>query len=181
MPDLQPVFMENREYQYLIIAYCQEAIMVQESRGTAEWEFMRGVESLAADDVVAALAHFEKALKLKDNRNWYSYLGYCVARERGQINKGVDFCHLSMEHDPGNSAHYLNLGKIHLLNGNKPAALKVFRDGLAIGENDEIHHVLHLIGQRKLPVLSFLSRSNPLNRYLGLILDRLGLRSTSRR
>jgi tetratricopeptide (TPR) repeat protein len=150
--------------------------MVQESRGTAEWEFERGVVSIAGDDVVAALAHFEKALKLRDDLNWYSYLGYCVARERGQIKKGLDLCQASIAHDQDNTAHYLNLGKIHLLAGNKREALQVFRDGLTHGENTEIHQVLHLIGKRRLPVLSFLPRSNPVNRYLGMIFDRLGLR-----
>ena len=139
-------------------------------------EFERARRAIAMDNTVAGLAGIEKALSLNDNKGWYSYLGYCVARERGQVSRGADLCMISLEHDPNNPEHYLNLGKIRLLSGNRAEALRILREGVARGENAEIMAVLNEFGKRKSPVIPFLPRSNPLNRFLGLILRRIGLR-----
>ncbi len=146
------------------------------SRDLAESTFDRGRESLAGGDAVTALAYFEKALKLNDNSAWYSYLGYCVAKERGQIRKGIDLCQLSMEREQENPVHYLNLGMIHLVSGEKLEALRLFREGLTKGDNEEIRRKLSEIGTRRPPVISWLSRSNPLNKTLGFLLARFGVR-----
>ena len=150
--------------------------MQLQPREMAAKEFERARVFLVGEDTVAALAHLEKALKLDDNPAWYSFFGYCIAKERGQVRKGIDLCKLSMQSEAENPVHYLNLGKIHLVSGNKPEALRVFREGIAIGQNEEIMRMLNKIGIRKPPIISFLPRGNPLNRILGFILDRFGLR-----
>lgn len=147
-----------------------------QSNDQAENAFDRARESLADEDAVAALAYFEKALKLNDNPAWYSYLGYCVAKERGQVKKGIDLCLLSLEREQENPVHYLNLGMVHLVAGDKSEALRLFREGLAKGDNEEIRRRLSEIGTRKPPVISSLPRSNLLNKTLGYLLTRLGLR-----
>ncbi len=150
--------------------------MEMQSTGEAEKEFERARAALAGENSVEALGHLEKALKLYDNPTWYSYLGYCIAKERGQIKKGVELCLNSMAHDKDNPAHYHYLGKIHLISGNKEEALRVFREGMVKGGDNEIEQELIEFGMRKPPLFSRLPRGNPLNRYLGLILSRLGLR-----
>lgn len=150
--------------------------MERQSGVEAEREFARALDALAEDNAVAALAHLEKALKLNDNPCWYSYLGYCVAKERGQYRRGVELCLVSMETERENPAHSLNLGKVHLVSGQKNEALRVFREGMAKGGEAEIQRHLEELGMRKPPVLSFLPRTNILNKYLGLLLSRLGLR-----
>jgi tetratricopeptide (TPR) repeat protein len=142
----------------------------------ASREFERACECLAADNPVAAMGHLEKALKGYDNPGWYSFLGYCVARERGQYRKGMELCRLSIDTDPDNPLHYLNFAKIHLLSNNKTEAIAVMREGLARGPNEEIETMLKEVGARKPPVLSFLDRDNPINKYLGLLLSKVGLR-----
>jgi Flp pilus assembly protein TadD len=139
-------------------------------------EFERARRAIAMDNTVAGLACLEKALSLKDDKGWYSYLGYCVAKERGQVSRGSDLCMISLEHDPNNPEHYLNLGKILLLSGKRSEALHVLRDGVARGENAELMALLNQFGKRKSPLIPFLPRSNPLNRFLGLLFHRLGLR-----
>ncbi len=139
-------------------------------------EFEQALEALAAGRTLAALAHVEKALNLKDNPSWYSYLGYCIAKQRGQIKKGIELCLSSLELEPDEPVHYLNLGKINLLYGNKPEALKVFREGMLKGGNEEIKRLLNEIGVRKPPPISFLPRDNPLNRFLGILFSKIGLR-----
>ena len=150
--------------------------MEPESMPAAEREFVKALAALTDGDCVAAMGHLEKALKLYDNPGWYSFLGYCIAKERGQIKKGIELCQASLMREKGNPGHYYNLGRIHLLAGNKEEALGVFRQGIAEGGSPELTKVLEDIGSRKPPVFSFLHRDNPLNTYLGLILSRLGLR-----
>ena len=55
----------------------------------AEKLFARAVDALSAGETPSALALLERGLKLDDNRSWYSYLGYCIAKERGQVKKGT--------------------------------------------------------------------------------------------
>ncbi len=142
----------------------------------AEKEFSKGVRALKQGDSLAALVCFEKAASLASRPVYSSYFGYCIAKERGQVQKGLLLCSEAIEAEPGNTVHYLNLGRIHLVTGNKPDAISVFRKGLAHGPNGEITSLLDAIGTRKPAIFSFLSRSNPINRYLGLILSKLGLR-----
>jgi tetratricopeptide (TPR) repeat protein len=146
------------------------------SREEAEKMFARGRDALAAGEIPSALALLERALKLSDNRSWYSYLGYCMAKERGQVKKGIELCGLSLELEPEQADHYLHLAKIHLLAGNKKETLRVLREGMAQGENQSLIALLDVIGTRNAPVLSFLARSNPVNRLLGIFLERLRLR-----
>lgn len=139
-------------------------------------EFERAQRAIAMDNTVAGLACLEKALELDDRKEWYSFLGYCVAKERGQFSRGIELCTVSLEHEPDNPAHYLNLGKIKLISGNKRDALQLFRDGMARGGSAEIRGLLDEFGKRKRPVLPFLARSNPLNIFLGRLFRTIGIR-----
>lgn len=138
--------------------------------------FGRALDALAAGEGLSALALLERALKQGDNPAWHSYLGYCIARERGQVKKGGDLCSSSLGVEPENPAHYLNLAKVHLIAGLKSEALVVLRQGMSVGGSREIIALFDLLGTRKPPVLSFLSRDNPLNRFLGMVLTRMGMR-----
>lgn len=139
-------------------------------------EFERARDALAAGRAPAALYHLEKALALHDNPSWYSFLGYCIAKERGHVRKGIGLCLESLGREPEAPVHYLNLGKIHLLSGNKPEAIRVFREGMARCADEDIQMMLNEIGTRKPPILKSLPRDNPLNRSLGILLNRIGLR-----
>lgn len=138
--------------------------------------FNKGIESLSRNEWTTALACFEKAAGLSNIPVHNSYLALCIARERGQTHKGIVLCNESIEADPDNPVHYLNLGKIYLMQAKPAEAISTFRKGLARGGSDEIVEELRRIGTRRTPPLSFLSRDNPLNKYLGIILARLGLR-----
>ena len=148
----------------------------QETIENAAKEFALGVAALAADDTLTALAHLERALKLHDHPGWYSYLGYCIARERGQHRKGRELCLGSLAVEPDRPAHYCNLGRVQMISGDREDALRVLREGMAKGGSPEIIRFLDTLGRRTPPLFPSLSRGNPLNRYLGLLLKRLGLR-----
>jgi predicted Zn-dependent protease len=150
----------------------EQATMTDE----ATREFARGTAALAAEDTLTALRHLERALKLQDNPGWHSYLGYCIARERGQHRRGVELCLSSLAAEPDLPVHRYHLGRVHLASGDKAAALQVLRAGMASGGSPEIARLLESLGTRAVPLFPKLSRTNPLNRYLGLLLSRFGLR-----
>ena len=143
---------------------------------SAEREFAQALAALAAEDTQSALAFIEKALRLRDTPQWYSYLGYCIARQRGQHRKGLELCKESLAVEPDNPVHFLNLGRVYLAKGDKNEALRIWREGMAKGGSPELVQQLERLGTRTRPALPVLARSNPLNRYLGILLRRLGLR-----
>jgi len=142
----------------------------------AEKEYALGMTALAVDDTLTALACLERALKLQDNPGWHSCLGYCIARERGQQRRGLELCLSALAVEQDNPVHYLNLGRVHLISGDKMEALRVLREGMAKGGSPEIVRLLETLGTRKPSLFPMLHRDNPLNKYLGLFLSRLGLR-----
>lgn len=148
----------------------------QETTAGAEKEFALGFAALEVEDTLTALTHLERALKLHDHPGWYSYLGYCIARERGQHRKGRELCLHSLAAEPDSPAHYCNLGRVQILSGDKEDALRVLREGMAKGGSPEIIRLLDTLGRRTPLLFPSLSRGNPFNRYPGLLLKRLGLR-----
>lgn len=142
----------------------------------AQMEFERAQQELDRNNVLAALACLERALAIWNDPLWHSRFGFCIAKERGHLTRAFELCHTAIAHDPGNPLHYLYLGKTYLVAGNTYEALQAFRQGMTLGGSPEIERVLASIGTRKAPVIPFLSRDNLLNKYLGIILGRLGVR-----
>jgi tetratricopeptide (TPR) repeat protein len=102
----------------------------------AEQQFKLARKALEEEDFTTALTHLEKALELHDNPDWHSYAGLRIALERGDYLVAEHLCLASIEHDEGNSAHYLNLGKVYLAAGKKSEALETLREGMARGGNE---------------------------------------------
>jgi tetratricopeptide (TPR) repeat protein len=68
---------------------------------------------------------------------------------------------------------YLNLGRAYLAAGRKRDAIEAFSRGRKFDRSHtEIKKELHLLGIRKELPVPFLSRSNPINKYIGLLLHR---------
>jgi Flp pilus assembly protein TadD len=136
----------------------------------------KGIASVEQGNSLMALVHFEDAAKLRKTPIGCSYLAYCLAKERRQMTNAVSLCLEAMQQEPGNAVHYLNLGRIYLLAGQKANAIQVFRKGLKFGKNQQIIDELKKLGLRKLPVLGSLPRKHPLNKYLGILSKKLGMR-----
>lgn len=139
--------------------------------------YEKGVKAADKGNWVAALACFEKVVLAEGNPAASSYLAVCIARERGQFNKAELLCREALEKEPDNPIHHLNLGRIYLYQGRKTEAIQSFREGLSHGVEQRIIDELNRLGTRKKPVLSFLKRDNPMNKFLGILLTRLRLRS----
>ncbi len=142
----------------------------------AEKLFKKGFSAFRQGRTLVALGLFEKAIAIETNPLYLSYLAVCIAKERGQIRKAISLCKETIEKEPGNSNHYLNLGRIYLLAGNKAEAARAFRDGLNRETNQQIIEELNKLVARKSPVFPFLRRENFINKYTGLVLTTLRLR-----
>lgn len=142
----------------------------------AQQQYRRALQELEAGNVLAALARVEAALKLWDNPDWQPCLGYCIAKERGHVTKGLELCQAAIERQPDHGEHYYYLARVLLVAKRKPEALQILREGLNHGENHLIKQLLDELGTRKTPAIPWLHRDNPLNKSLGIVLSRIGLR-----
>lgn len=110
-----------------------------------------------------------------------SYYGYLQAAVNKKYRSGVEACRRALvlfkAPDPytGSVVYpllYLNLGRTYLGAGRKKEAIEALRKGAKHDRgNIELKKELQRLGIRKDPPLSFLARSNPLNKYLGKLLN----------
>jgi len=138
--------------------------------------YNKGIEHLSQGKTLSALSCFENALKKEDSPSIWSYYAFCIAKERGQIKKAMLLCKEALEEEPDNSVHYLNLGRIYLFTRKKAEAITILREGLNHETNEQIIKELDNLVPRKPPVIPFIHRDNPINKYLGIILKALRLR-----
>jgi len=142
----------------------------------AEDLFAKGVHALENDHIYLALSCFEQAAYQEKTPLKCSYLAYCLAKVRSQYPDAITLCKEAVEGDPDNPLHYLHLGRIYIMAGQRNKALSILRQGLKCEDNSTLLRELTLLGERKNPVIKSLDRSHPLNKFLGLALNRLGIR-----
>ena len=136
----------------------------------------KGESALANGETLVALVHFETAARLNPAPAVKSALGYCLARERRQHQKGLALCRDALGAEPADPRHYYHLGRIYLLANQKTEAIATFRRGLKQRRYQPIIEELRRLGARKPPVFTALPRDHFLNRSFGLLLTRLGTR-----
>ena len=146
------------------------------SKSEADVLFAKGLEAIEHDHLYLARTCLEQALELERRPEICSYLALCRAKTRGQFSDSIVLAQEAITATPDNAVFYLNLGRIHLLAGDKSNALDTFRSGIRFEKDNEILHELEMHGNRRPPVFPALERSHPLNRLIGIILSRLGLR-----
>lgn len=99
-----------------------------------------------------------------------------LAEVKAAYKSAVALCHEAIKKDPKNPEHYYRQGRILILAGRKKDAVWVLRMGLRHGRHKEILETLGSMGIRRPPPITFLPRSNPFNKYLGMLLAKLNLR-----
>ena len=105
-----------------------------------------------------------------------SYSAYCQAKSHGKLSAAAETCQENIARESHNSVHYLILGRIFLLAGNRWKAIKIFHMGLTVSPNPLIVKELKQLGKRNSPVIKALDRDHPLNRLLGKAFSKVGLR-----
>lgn len=136
----------------------------------------KGIAEADQGNTLDALVHLENAARLGSTPTLDSYLGYCIARERRQFKEGTGLCRQALLKEPEQAIHYLNLGRVFLAAKEKRLAITTFQRGLKRGRHGLILEELKRLGKRKPPVVPFLSRGHPLNKYLGMVFTRLQMR-----
>jgi tetratricopeptide (TPR) repeat protein len=111
-----------------------------------------------------------------------SYYGCMIAIVDKKYDEGIVTCKEALEalnkkipfgQDFFYPSFYLNLGRAYLAAGRKDEAIDTLNRGLKTDrENSDILWELRKLGVRKKPPLPFLKRSNPVNKYMGLLLHR---------
>jgi len=145
-------------------------------QNSADESFEKGIALLKENNLLGALSCMEKAYSIRKRPETGSYLGLCIAYERGQFAEAIALCQNAIAEQPKNPVHYLNLARVYLKAKRKSDALDALRKGLSSGDDKEILDLLENLGVRKKPLIPFLPRSNFVNKYTGLLLDRLKLR-----
>ena len=136
----------------------------------------KGLEALQRKLYFLARNCFEQALSLEESPEISSHLAYSLAKSGTDRIKALRLAEKALESDPDNLNILLNLGRVQMLAGAKEQGLETLRKGVQLGGGRDFLSELAKWGIRPPPPISSLSRSNPLNRFLGILLRRLGLR-----
>jgi tetratricopeptide (TPR) repeat protein len=109
-----------------------------------------------------------------------SYYGCLISVVENNPKEGIKICEDSIRTLNGAMPFgseffypifYLNLGRAYLKGNRKKDAVRAFHEGLKNDPgNRDILWEIKKIGERRNPPLSFLSRSNRINKYIGMLL-----------
>lgn len=138
---------------------------------SSEEQFKQGLHFLKEGILEKATRAFEKAYKEdKENAKYMSYYGMCAALRWGEIGLGIELCTKAVKKDFSKTEYYINLAKVYLKTDNKKGAAAVFKKGFAIDpENHIIYEELVKLGAVGKPIIPFVKRSNPMNKFLGIL------------
>ena len=144
---------------------------------TAREHFRLGQEALAAADFEASLEHFSAAHRLDGaSARHRSYHGLALGLAKKQLDRALELCRSAAKEEFFNPEHYHNLARLHIAFGFKAEGIRYLRRGLMIDPGCEpIAEELRRLGVRRRPPLSFLRRQHLLNRWLGRVLERVGV------
>ncbi len=91
--------------------------------------FQKALEAMKNQQEYLALSLFEKAQIMARDPLYLSSKALCVAKVRKAFKEALYLCRDAMDAEPENPVHYLHLGRIMLLAGQKGKAITTFRDG----------------------------------------------------
>ncbi len=132
----------------------------------------------------AALKILVQALKrFPDEPFLLSYYGCLEAIIDRNYSYGIETCLRAIEQLDETTpfgqeifypVFYLNLGRAYLAAKKKNKATEAFQKGLSYDkENRDLLWEMTKLGMRRKPLIPYLKRSNPINKYIGMLLHRL--------
>jgi len=142
---------------------------------TAENHFRRGLTALVDGDAAVAADYFQSAILTEVQRGvkrpqmrYLSYYGLSRAQAFGATPQAIQACETAARRDFFNPDLLLNLGRVYLLAGKTTKALSAFERGLGLAPTHRgLLAELTRIDRRAAPPLGLVSRSHPLNKWLG--------------
>lgn len=136
----------------------------------------KGIEALGNGQEHLALSCFEQANQLGSTPLLTSYLAYCRGIVGKEYAEACAMLESVITQDPRNQIHYLHLARLLVKSCDRRKAIDALRKGLQFGRSDELSAELDSLGSRTAPVFPSLGRCHPLNRILGKLFSKLGLR-----
>jgi len=150
---------------------------------SAENYFRRGLTALVDGDPTVASDYFQSAILTevqhgvkRPQMRYLSYYGLSRAQAFGATPQAIQACETAVRRDFFNPDLFLNLGRVYLLAGKTTKSLAAFERGLGLAPSHKgLLAELTRIDRRAAPPLGIVSRSNPLNKWMGRL--RASLRS----
>lgn len=136
----------------------------------------KGREAIQRQLYFLARTCLTQALALEEDAGARSDLAFCIAKSGGDLDEAVRFAEQAAAYRPDDPSLQLNLGRILIMHGDRERGIDALRKGVQVGGGAELQAELEKLGVRKPPPIGSLQRSHPLNKFLGLLLSRLGLR-----
>jgi Flp pilus assembly protein TadD len=137
-------------------------------------EFKTGLTLLRDNYAIKALPHMQRAVDLDRNNPYYlSYLGVVLARSEGKWGEAERLCDSAVRMKRNQAQLYLNLAEVYSAAGRRGEAVEALQTGLKYARRDvRLTIAMNKLTSRRRPVLSFLGRTHPLNRQLGILRHR---------
>lgn len=105
---------------------------------------------------------------------FYSYLGYGLARHQDRVGEGLRLCRHAVKREFWQPENHLNLARTQLIASNRRGAVEAVAAGLRVhDEHPVLNDLRAALGVRRRPVLPFLERAHPVNRWLGTLRHRM--------
>ena len=138
----------------------------------AAWD--EGVAAFGASDLAGAHAAFERAHRRTPRDAIYmSWYGVTLVLVEKNSNLGVSLIDQALRLAGPSPELLLNSARVHLALNQRERAVRAVARGLELWpEEPRLVAARAAMGARSAPVLSFLSRNNPLNRVLGRLRHR---------
>ncbi len=142
---------------------------------SAENYFRRGLAALVDGNPTVASDYFQSAILTevqhgvkRPQMRYLSYYGLSRAQAFGATPQSVQACETATRRDFFNPDLFLNLGRVYLLAGKTTKALAAFERGLDLASSHKgLRAEFAKIDRRAAPPLGIVSRSHPLNKWLG--------------
>ena len=146
-----------------------------------EEHFRLGCGHLEAERHADALEQFRMAQQLDPtNARFRSFYGLCLGLAERRFDRALELCRSAAREELFDPLLYHNLARVYLAFEFKAEAVRYLKRGLRIDPAcDPIVHELHRLGRRRGPVLRFLRRGNPVNRWFGKLRERIHGSQTS--
>lgn len=146
----------------------------------SENAFGKGLAAVDRRHFMEALAYFEAAMELRRRAGdlppmkCLSYYGLSLAMVSDRLPEATEICQGAVNGEAWNPDLYRNLGRVYLKTGDRAQAFTTFVRGLQIDRRHRgLLEEIHGLGFRRRPLLRFLSRRHPLNRFLGRVRARV--------
>ena len=131
--------------------------------------FRSGLANLRDGQSFEALAAFRQAASMEPQNPYFlSYYGLALGQASRNWEEAEALCLAALRKRRQIPQLYLNLAELYRCRGRVADAVETLHDGLRYtGRDSRLVDAMSYFGYRRPPVLSFLNRNHPLNRYLG--------------